>query len=81
MLIVNRQSAKHFLLPIPVNIYNVSSITFTGVIFGSALVGLSAEIFGLIFNMYLLGIIMFGISILILLIMQNNEQDRNTKIK
>mgnify|MGYP005720646313 FL=1 len=79
MPIVYRQSVKHSQLPIPVTISHVSSIAFTGVIFGPALVGLSAETFGLTFNMYLLGIIMFAISILMLLIMQNSEQDRNTK--
>ena len=81
MPIVYRQSVKHSDLPIPVTISHVSSIAFTGVIFGPALVGFSAETFGLTFNMYLLGIIMFAISILMLLIMQNSEQDRNTKTK
>ena len=81
MPIVYRQSVKHSDLPIPVTISHVSSIAFTGVIFGPALVGFSAETFGLTFNMYLLGIIMFAISILMLLIMQNSELDRNTKTK
>ena len=79
MPIVYRQSVKHSHLPIPVTISHVSSIAFTGVIFGPALVGFSAETFGLTFNMYLLGIIMFAIAILMLLIMQNSEQDKNIK--
>mgnify|MGYP001412038907 FL=1 len=81
MPIVYRESVKHSELPIPITISHVSSIAFTGVIFGPALVGLSAETFGLTFNMYLLGIIMFAIAILMLLIMQNSEQDKNTKSK
>ena len=73
------QSVKHSDLPIPVTISHVSSIAFTGVIFGPALVGFSAETFGLTFNMYLLGIIMFAISVLMLFIMQNDDQDKNIK--
>ena len=73
MPIVYRQSVKHSDLPIPVTISHVSSIAFTGVIFGPALVGFSAETFGLTFNMYLLGIIMFAISVLMLFIMQNDD--------
>ena len=79
MPIVYRQSVKHSHLPIPVTISHVSSIAFTGVIFGPALVGFSAETFGLTFNMYLLGIIMFAISLLMLFIMQNDDQDKNIK--
>ena len=69
MPIVNRQSIKFSTYSIPVTMSHVTSISFTGVIFGPALVGLSAEIFGLTFNMYLLGILMFSISLLMLLIM------------
>ena len=79
MPIVYRQSVKHSDLPIPVTISHVSSIAFTGVIFGPALVGFSAETFGLTFNMYLLGIIMFAISILMLLIMQNDDHNKIKK--
>ncbi len=45
MPIVYRESVKHSELPIPLTISHVSSIAFTGVIFGPALVGLSAERF------------------------------------
>jgi len=78
MPIVYRQSVKHSKLPISITISHVSSIAFTGVIFGPALVGFSAETFGLTFNMYLLGLIMFAISILMPFIMKNSEQDQNT---
>jgi len=73
MPIVNRQSIKFSPYSIPVTMSHVTSISFTGVIFGPALVGLSAEIFGLTFNMYLLGILMFSISSLMLLIMNTNS--------
>ena len=73
MPIVNRQSIKFSPYSIPVTMSHVTSISFTGVIFGPALVGLSAEIFGLTFNMYLLGILMFLISSLMLLIMNTSD--------
>ena len=73
MPIVNRQSIKFSPYSIPVTMSHVTSISFTGVIFGPALVGLSAEIFGLTFNMYLLGILMFSISSLMLLIMNTSN--------
>ena len=52
---------------------HVTSISFTGVIFGPALVGWSAEIFGLTFNMYLLAILMFLISTLMLFAMKSSN--------
>ncbi len=73
MPIVNRQSIKFSPYPIPVTMSHVTSISFTGVIFGPALVGFSAETFGLTFNMYLLGILMFLISTLMLLIMNTSK--------
>ena len=73
MPIVNRQSIKFSPYSIPVTMSHVTSISFTGIIFGPALVGLSAEIFGLTFNMYLLGILMFSISTLMLLIMNTSN--------
>ena len=73
MPIVNRQSIKFSPYSIPVTMSHVTSISFTGVIFGPALVGLLAEIFGLTFNMYLLGILMFLISSLMLFIMNTSS--------
>ena len=72
MPIVNRQSIKFSPYSIPVTMSHVTSISFTGVIFGPALVGLSAETFGLTFNMYVLGIIMFLIALLMLFIMRED---------
>ena len=37
---------------------------------------MSLETFGLTFNIYLFGIFMYTISILMILIMQNSEQDK-----
>ena len=80
MPIVYRQSVKYSTYPNPVTISHVSSIAFAGVIFGPALVGYSAETFGLTFNMYLLGFLMFGISTLMLFIM-SSTQVANQKLK
>ena len=73
MPIVNRQSIKFSPHPIPVTMSHVTSISFTGVIFGPALVGFSAETFGLTFNMYLLGFLMFSISTLMLFVMNSSN--------
>jgi len=50
MPIVFRQAVKNSQNPIPVTISHVSSIAFVGAIFGPAVVGISAETFGLTFN-------------------------------
>ena len=73
MPIIYRQSVKYSSHPIPITISHVSSIAFTGVIFGPAIVGFSAEKYGLTFNMYMLGLVMFLISLMMLLIMNNKK--------
>ena len=73
MPIIYRQSVKYSPHPIPITISHVSSIAFTGVIFGPAIVGFSAEKYGLTFNMYVLGLVMFLISLMMLLIMNNKK--------
>ncbi len=73
MPIVFRQAVKNSQNPIPVTISHVSSIAFVGAIFGPAVVGISAETFGLTFNMYSLGVIMFLIALLMLFIMRENK--------
>ena len=73
MPIIYRQSVKISPHPIPITISHVSSIAFTGVIFGPAIVGFSAEKYGLTFNMYMLGLVMFLISLMMLLIMNNKK--------
>ena len=79
MPIVIRQSIKHSSHPIPVTISHVTSISFTGIIFGPALVGFSAEKYGLTFNMYILGFIMFSIATLMLILMNNTYIKKQTK--
>ena len=79
MPIVIRQSIKHSSHPIPVTISHVTSISFTGIIFGPALVGFSAEKYGLTFNMYILGFIMFSIATLMLILMNNTYPKEQTK--
>ena len=73
MPIVFRQAVKNSQNPIPVTISHVSSIAFVGAIFGPAVVGISAETFGLTFNMYALGVIMFLIALLMFLIMREDK--------
>ena len=53
-------------------IYQVLLI-FVGAIFGPAIVGISAEVFGLTFNMYALGVIMFLIALLMFFIMREDK--------
>ena len=73
MPIVFRQAVKNSQNPIPVTISHVSSIAFVGAIFGPAIVGISAETFGLTFNMYALGVIMFLIALLMFFIMREDK--------
>ena len=79
MPIVIRQSVKYSPHPIPVTISHVTSISFTGIIFGPALVGLSAEKYGLTFNMYILGFIMFLIATLMLILMNTTYPKKQKK--
>ena len=76
MPIVFRQAVKNSQNPIPVTISHVSSIAFVGAVFGPAVVGISAETFGLTFNMYSLGVIMFAISTLMLFIMNSSNVNK-----
>ena len=73
MPIVFRQAVKNSQNPIPVTISHVSSIAFVGAIFGPAVVGISAETFGLTFNMYALGVVMFLIALLMFFIMREDK--------
>ena len=52
MPIVFRQAVRHSNNPIPITISHISSIAFVGAIFGPAIVGISAETFGLTYYMY-----------------------------
>ena len=81
MPIVFRQAVRYSNNPIPITISHISSIAFVGAIFGPAVVGISAEIFGLTFNMYALGAIMFLISLLMYLIMFKSKKKIDNKIQ
>ena len=81
MPIIYRQSVKQSPHPIPITISHVSSIAFTGVIFGPAIVGFSAETYGLTFNMYMLGVIIFLISLLMLVVMNSGKMEGIEGIK
>ncbi len=81
MPIVFRQAVRHSNNPIPITISHISSIAFVGAIFGPAVVGISAETFGLTFNMYVLGAIMFLISLLMYLIMFKSKKKIDNKIQ
>jgi len=81
MPIVFRQAVRHSDNPIPITISHISSIAFVGAIFGPAVVGISAETFGLTFNMYALGAIMFLISLLMYLIMFKSKKKIDNKIQ
>ena len=81
MPIVFRQAVRHSNNPIPTTISHISSIAFVGAIFGPAVVGISAETFGLTFNMYALGVIMFLISLLMYLIMFKSKKKIDNKIQ
>ena len=84
MPIIYRQSVRHSPHPIPVTISHVSSIAFTSHLW-PAIVGFSAETYGLTFNMYMLGLIMFLISLIMLYYEYENGRSEgkwthNTKV-
>jgi len=68
-----RQAIKHSKESLPKTISHVSSIGFSGLIFGPAIVGYSAEIFGLTFNMYLICIVFFIISCFMIFLMNEKK--------
>ena len=70
--IVYRQAVKVSKKPIPVTISHVSSMAFSGLIFGPAIVGYSAENLGLTFNMYVLCVV-FLISSTIMAYLMNKK--------
>ncbi len=68
-----RQAIKYSKEPLPKTISHISSIGFSGLIFGPAIVGYSAERFGLTFNMYLLCIVFFLISCFMIFLMNKKS--------
>ena len=68
--IVFREAVKNTKESIPITISHISSIGFSGLIFGPAIVGLSAEFFGLTFNMYAMTIVYILISVFMINLMK-----------
>ena len=68
-----REALKNSKESLPKTISHISSIGFSGLIFGPAIVGYSAEKIGLTFNMYLLCIVFFTISILMIFLMKEKK--------
>ena len=71
--IIFRQAIKYSKDSIPKTISHISSIGFSGLVFGPAIVGFSAERLGLTFNMYALCFIFILISILMTFLMNQNK--------
>ena len=69
MPIIIRQSIKMSSRPIPTTISHVTSLGQSGFVFGPAIVGYSAEVNGLTFNVYAFCIIFFITSIILLILM------------
>ena len=68
--IIFRQAIKYSKDSIPKTISHISSIGFSGLVFGPAIVGFSAEKLGLTFNMYALCFVFISISILTVSLMR-----------
>ena len=68
--IIFRQAIKYSKDSIPKTISHISSIGFSGLVFGPAIVGFSAEKIGLTFNMYALCFVFISISILTVSLMR-----------
>lgn len=79
--IVIRLAVKVSTEPMPKTISHITSIGQAGALFGPALVGVSASFFGLTFNMYMLGIVFFLISVLLLSIMNDKQIYENHQIE
>ena len=73
--IVFRQAIKYSKDSIPKTMSHVSSIGMSGFIFGPAIVGFSAERFGLTFNMYALCFVFISISILMTFLMNQKKAE------
>ena len=71
--IIFRQAIKFSKESIPKTISHISSIGFSGLIFGPAVVGFSAQKYGLTFNMYVLCIVFFLISMIMAILMSQKK--------
>ena len=73
MPIIFRQSVKMSSKPIPTTISHVTSLGQSGFVFGPAIVGYSAEVNGLTFNVYAFSILFLIISILMIFLMNQRK--------
>ena len=60
--------------PIPTTISHVTSLGQSGFVFGPAIVGYSAEVNGLTFNVYAFSILFLIISILMIFLMNQSKK-------
>lgn len=74
MPIIFRQSVKMSSKPIPTTISHVTSLGQSGFVFGPAIVGYSAEVNGLTFNVYAFSILFLIISILMIFLMNQSKR-------
>ena len=74
MPIIFRQSVKLSSKPIPTTISHVTSLGQSGFVFGPAIVGYSAEVNGLTFNVYAFSILFLIISILMIFLMNQTKR-------
>ena len=77
MPIIFRQSVKMSSKPIPTTISHVTSLGQSGFVFGPAIVGYSAEVNGLTFNVYAFSILFLIISILMIFLMNQSNKVEN----
>ena len=73
MPIIFRQSVKMSSKPIPTTISHITSLGQSGFVFGPAIVGYSAEVNGLTFNVYAFSILFLIISILMIFLMNQSK--------
>ncbi len=74
MPIIFRQSVKLSSKPIPTTISHVTSLGQSGFVFGPAIVGYSAEVNGLTFNVYAFSVLFLIISILMIFLMNQSKK-------
>ena len=74
MPIIFRQSVKMSSKSIPTTISHVTSLGQSGFVFGPAIVGYSAEVNGLTFNVYAFSILFLIISILMIFLMKQSKK-------
>ena len=74
MPIIFRQSVKMSSKPIPTTISHVTSLGQSGFVFGPAIVGYSAEVNGLTFNVYAFSILFLIISTMMIFLMNQSKK-------